>query len=430
MDAARDLDDTEMRRVWHRYEADPTLMTQTEEPHLRGAFLVAAVFDAFLKIYEDRIADLKRIATNGTGVLPDGQMHPDLVNRMANEAAKSARHVLRMCIRAMDYVPPVDITFGEFLRALITADFDLIPNDTRRYRVAFIEAFRRWGIYPRDVRTLSDDSLRWQPPKPLANAEANGVGDICLFREQPDMKYPTGEPQKLLTAINSLRRALAAWQPGKPFDAKKSWDASLPEGSTWTTPDTHREKIFNDTHIAQGLLNGYLSAPEPGEDATNRLDKDIAQVILRGIDRDRGFQVTNMRPARRIGVNGEYVTELVVEIIQTKHRAGQNGPPFRGGVTLIIGLEDTYPVRYAIYKDIDSTTREARQEDFALRADGGGKAAEYSSDNLPEESEWKRNRPFDREAMRASSCECRDNEKKGKKGADNLAEPFALLHRQ
>ena len=42
----------------------------------------------------------------------------------------------------MDYVPPVDITFGELLRALITADWELAPSERRRNRIAFIDAFR------------------------------------------------------------------------------------------------------------------------------------------------------------------------------------------------------------------------------------------------------------------------------------------------
>ena len=38
---------------------------------------------------------------------------------------------------------------------------DIVPNDDRGYRVAFIEAFRRRGIYPQDVRNLSSESLCW-----------------------------------------------------------------------------------------------------------------------------------------------------------------------------------------------------------------------------------------------------------------------------
>ena len=48
-----------------------------------------------------------------------------------------ARQMLNICIRALDYCPPVDI-LGEYLRALITADRDLVPEDERSYRVAFI----------------------------------------------------------------------------------------------------------------------------------------------------------------------------------------------------------------------------------------------------------------------------------------------------
>ena len=64
--------------------------------------------------YENRVQDLRRIASGGTGILRPGAISEDLVNRLAGEAAKAARHLLRMCIRALDYVPPVDIPFGEY----------------------------------------------------------------------------------------------------------------------------------------------------------------------------------------------------------------------------------------------------------------------------------------------------------------------------
>lgn len=156
--------------VWKRIKPDPSDLQKRLTPHSRGAILVAAVFDAFIAIYKSRIADLLRIYTAGTGVLPNGSIHPDLVRRLSDEAAKSANHVLGICIRALDYLPPVDVTFFEYLRALITADFDLIKDDRYNYRVAFVEAFRQHGIYPVNLnapttdtpRTLSVDTLRWQ----------------------------------------------------------------------------------------------------------------------------------------------------------------------------------------------------------------------------------------------------------------------------
>jgi hypothetical protein len=130
------------------------------EPHERGSILVAAVFEAFINIYKSRVEDLLRISTSGTGLLPS-QLQPDLVNRLASEASKSASHVLSMCIRAIDYCPPVDITFGDYLRAIITADIDLVNDDARNYRLYFIDAFRRRGIYPKNIKTLSVESLRY-----------------------------------------------------------------------------------------------------------------------------------------------------------------------------------------------------------------------------------------------------------------------------
>ena len=115
-------------------------------------------------------------------MLTGGAIPPDLVTRLADEASKTARHVLSMVIRAIDYLPPIDPTFHEFLRALITADLDLISDDTYRYRVAFIEAFRRHGIRPLDPEPLSTgglsvDALRWVPltwtPSPPASAQSS-----------------------------------------------------------------------------------------------------------------------------------------------------------------------------------------------------------------------------------------------------------------
>ncbi|MDQ2973990.1 MAG: S8 family serine peptidase, partial [Acidobacteriota bacterium] len=142
---------------WTRLQPNPADYKTVMTPHARGSILVAAVFDAFIAIYQTRTADLLRIYTGGTGVLPSGAIHPDLVRRLAAEAAKSAGHVLNMCIRALDYIPPVDITFGEYLRGIITADGDLVEEDRYNYRIAFVEAFRRRGIYPRNLDTLSVD---------------------------------------------------------------------------------------------------------------------------------------------------------------------------------------------------------------------------------------------------------------------------------
>ena len=91
---------------------------------------------------------------------PD-DIHPDLVNRLAETATKTADNFLNICIRALDYCPPVDILFGDFLRAMVTADYTLFPNDEYGYRAALIDAFRSRGIFPESVKSFSEESLLW-----------------------------------------------------------------------------------------------------------------------------------------------------------------------------------------------------------------------------------------------------------------------------
>src|SRR5438132_1772172 len=170
------------------------------EPHDRGAILVAAVFDAFFTSYVRKTRDLMRIARAGGASLGPDDLHPDLANRLAKEAAKIAGHFANICIRALDYCPPIDILFGDFLRALITADYDLVPNDRYQYRAAFIEAFRLRGIRPEGVVSYSEESLRWCPPE-----EMKGVPrPVCKGLEFDVFSFPTPAQQKKNATILSL----------------------------------------------------------------------------------------------------------------------------------------------------------------------------------------------------------------------------------
>src|SRR6185436_19385472 len=107
------------------------------------SILVAAVFEAFTTINDARASKLIRLATSGSGELPRGALPAILLDALAGEAAKTADHFLGMCIRALDYCPPIGLTFGDYLRALVTADRDMVPDDTHGYRVALIDAFRK-----------------------------------------------------------------------------------------------------------------------------------------------------------------------------------------------------------------------------------------------------------------------------------------------
>jgi subtilisin family serine protease len=318
--------------VWKRFVPDPADLQKRLTPHSRGAVLVAAVFDAFIAIYKARIADLLRIYTGGTGVLPNGAIHPDLVRRLADEASKSASHVLNMCIRALDYLPPVDVTFFEYLRALITADFDLVSDDRHNYRVAFVEAFRRRGIYPLNIdatasdvpRTLSVDTLRWQD------------FDLSGFSGTLGKKIW----QQYEGVIEGLKRYADAC-----FYLKD------------------REKLFVATReqrrkLHDQLVVAYKAVPE--------FAKEL------GLEPGRKFEVHELRRAMRVSPDGRYIPQIVVALTQSKKvkENKENGMPqhiFRGGSTLVIDLS-VPKIKYRILKSINSDSRQGRTAAFVREA--------------------------------------------------------------
>jgi hypothetical protein len=121
-----------------------------QEAHTRGEILVAAVMRTLLHIWAGRIAEL--------GTFGDGFYN---LKEVAAEGAKVAGHLLTMCIRALDYCPPLDLEFADFLAALLTVDAEVAPDDRRyHYRTTVAEVFRSFGIDPPPGRTDANGCWR------------------------------------------------------------------------------------------------------------------------------------------------------------------------------------------------------------------------------------------------------------------------------
>nr|AGC71156.1 hypothetical protein [uncultured bacterium A1Q1_fos_600] len=122
-----------------------------EEEHDRGELLVAVIMRAFMMTW------LSRLQPHREGQ-PAG-LHAGIV---AEEGATAARQLLRICIRALDYLPPVDLTYPDYVSALLTADMQLYPDDDKyHYRKVLKETFAAYGIDPAS-RDRSDGA--WNPP--------------------------------------------------------------------------------------------------------------------------------------------------------------------------------------------------------------------------------------------------------------------------
>ncbi len=118
--------------------------------HRRGEVLVAAVAQSMLEIWSGRLNEL---------LSADGASR----KRAAHEGAKTAEHLLRMCIRALDYLPALEFEFADFLDAIIVSDEQMAPDDEQehRYRRTLKRAFARYGITrPRQVKVKVDGLAR------------------------------------------------------------------------------------------------------------------------------------------------------------------------------------------------------------------------------------------------------------------------------
>lgn len=337
----------EKTKVWEPIVPHIDDYLNTTEPHARGSILVAAVFEAFITLYSRRVSDLIRIASNGSGILPQGEIHPDLVNRMALEASKVAGHVLQMCIRAIDYCPPVDITFGDYLRALITSDYDLIQDDSRDYRLAFIEAFRRRGIYPSKIKTLSVDNLKYESDPKFGRETEDILSDIGSFLREyrNEVIYENNR----LRIFNSSRKYIRGDDSGNgglhdylEKALKASFEFEKLTGlifSDWRKFGMEESKKYGKTNV---------SGPS--------------------------IQIRNLRLVFRTGPLGNQINNIFFTLVQrcrveisedfvrykdsnVKRDLEPNEFDFFGGCTLIFDL-DTLKIKYAITKpllDIDTS---------------------------------------------------------------------------
>jgi hypothetical protein len=227
-----------------------------------------------------------------------------------------------MCIRALDYSPPTDITFGEFLRAIITADCDVVEDDRFNYRVSFVEAFQRRGIFPPGVRTLSVGSLKWRSI------------------EEEDFK---------------------------PSDWLKEQMKLVRHYSTEVLYANSRKEIFSIERKLRLDLHDALVSYFKGTDGAGRKDAEFL-----GIDPDQSFEVHAARVAFRPRPDGGISPQLLVGLLQATRKPvdpdDQSGPTmqFEGGCSIVADLYEGR-LRYCIRKGLSGTRRLGAQQTFAMQ---------------------------------------------------------------
>ena len=173
------------------------LQAQYQEPHLLGEVLVSSILSALVNIWRRRLEDF-------------GKDIP--ASRVADEGAKAAEHLLNICVRALDYCPPLDLEYEDYLSALLTADKELVPDDKYDYRGQIISGFNKWGIKPRSQPTTETPSMKgiWKNPIVQMMTNSTYTAENKKLKEESSSKKDGYIPPEELdyTGIHfdSLRR--------------------------------------------------------------------------------------------------------------------------------------------------------------------------------------------------------------------------------
>ena len=267
----------------------PEVFDSAKEIHELGTVLVSAVFEAFTTIFQRKADRFVKLATGGTGVLPkEGEISDLLAEALAEQAFRLSRQFLSICIRAIDYCPPVAVEFGDYLRAMITADRALVPDDPLGYREALVDAFLKRKIPVSGVDTASEESLLWDEWKVETESEQSR--------------------QKRQRVIAMLER-----------QAYSRRDMYMKR------PYLRRAKIIGK-HIAENNLFRQLGFLNYGTK-----NRDFLEVSKPTIE--------SARVCRRVGPDGQQETDFVIEITQrVKKELRGSAFPITQGCTIIVDL--------------------------------------------------------------------------------------------
>ena len=200
-----------------------------DESHNRGEVLVAAVMNAFLEVWVKRLkslgsktsraerALLERTATDSTPDDSDRKKRTDkeyigFLNRarVVEEGAGVADYLLTMVIRALDYSPPTDLEFCDFLSAMLTADREIRPDDSKyQFRKILRESFKAYDIVPTSKVSGPEPGV-WEPPECALRYDRIRLNSMMrdldeMFRFIWENRKELGLEQDAYTRVISVR---------------------------------------------------------------------------------------------------------------------------------------------------------------------------------------------------------------------------------
>lgn len=120
--------------------------------------------------------------------------------RVADDGAAIADYLLTMMIRAIDYTPPVNMEFCDFLSAVLTSDMEINPSDARfKFRETLRKSFVAYGIRPAAGGTPEEPGT-WDP------------ASTALRYDRTHFESMQRDPEEVFRFIWENRRTLGLYE--------------------------------------------------------------------------------------------------------------------------------------------------------------------------------------------------------------------------
>jgi phage tail protein X len=227
---------------------------------------------------------------------------------------------------------------------LITADRELVANDEYHYRIAFINAFRKRGIFPEGVANLSVDTLCYQTYEKTGNTEeANFSKSIANFLRpfKDNLAYKTDR--------QSIFEETEKFIGGDPGRNKLGLHQYL----------FSQKGLARDAPTFENITGLVLSKQfkKLGVRSSKSYGTDIPSI-----------DISSMRLFNKTGPSGNVLNRIIMTLVETANVSvmmNKKGDPefiagakrgtdsflFRGACTLIFDLDDL-TLKHAISKPI------------------------------------------------------------------------------
>jgi hypothetical protein len=286
------------------------------EPHELSTVLSSALYEMLVNIFQER---LKRLVEN------EGDNFRDPQFSLSGKAlALSAQQLARMIFRALDYLPPGEISFADYGRAILAADKAAFPH-YGHYREMLRQAFVKRGIVPNKTALNIDTNYEFTLHSPL-DLDDLAESDWVAYQFANEYRQLLHIPEdvdsfRVHRRLKTAKKFNEGGQTVHDIVFKVSWD-----------------------HIERNAVSGGLP---------DRRRVTAGTTLVINADRSHDAEV---------GTGGGFI-----ELVQTptsKFDAAQSFNPSRQQRRLraIQGGKDTFYIRARLTSDLGESQRQARDE--------------------------------------------------------------------